>query len=194
MKLPLGAEGAFYVGGAMDGKGFVAEWDGGQPEWVVLDDALYITGIALGRDGDLWAAGYTVNEAYLARLRDSDLSVIERTTFGGSSKDAAWGIALTASGDPVIAGTTNSPDLPIAPDVLQPRHAGKDDAFLAVFTGGAFRATYLGDGDPNSVGFDGDIIAVDAEGNIWLAGITGPDDARANGFLASVSADLTTLR
>ena len=190
----LSKDGTLYAGGAMDGKGFVAAWSGGRPKWVILEDALYITGIATTASGSLWASGYTHDKAYLAKLSAPDLKVLQRTTFGGSGKDAAWGVALTQDGNPIIAGTSNSPDLPARSNAHQPRHGGADDAFLAIFENGAFYATYLGDRHPNAAGMDGNIIAVDADGHIWLAGITGPDGDRANGFIASISADLTSLR
>lgn len=131
----------------------------------------------------------------------------QATYFGGEGDDRILALAVERSGDVVVAGSTNSGNLPATRDGAQPGYAGgRQDGFVARFTGdlrGFGQASYLGArGDDAIV-----TMSLDASGDIFVAGsTTSPDfpgvggaaQARyaggADGFIARLSADLRTLR
>jgi hypothetical protein len=97
-----------------------------------------------------------------------DPILIYSTYLGGSGFDFATSIAVDAAGDAYVAGGTTSPDFPTV-NALQTSNTG-ETPFVAKFNaqGSALvYSTYLGGGGyANS-------IAVDATGDIYLAGETG---------------------
>lgn len=185
-----------------------------------------LTGIVLDRAGGIYAAGSTnspdfpvkdlvqnalagPSDLFLTRLALPSLEMTFSTFFGGSGEDSGWGIALDMRGNPVMAGITNSVDLPGATASYQPRNRGKRDAFIASIDmrhGREIRSTYFGGSNDDESGYDGGDIKVDRHGNVWLAGITYSDDlptrnagqprfggGNGDGFVAAFSADLTKL-
>ena len=84
------------------------------------------------------------------RLRDGDLSfvlgtydrsepltidpVLSYSTYlGGNGGDAAYGIALDASGDAYLTGTTASANFPVTSTTLQAANSGGGDVFITKF-------------------------------------------------------------
>ena len=83
-------------------------------------------------------------------------------------------VAADAQGNIYVAGQTSSPTLPATANALQPSLNGPSDAFIAKFSaGGALLwATYFGgSADDAATG-----VAVDAAGNVLVAGITRSQD------------------
>ena len=100
-------------------------------------------------------------------------------SFGGSGKDSGWGIAVDPRGNPVVAGITDSLDLPGTAGSYQPVNRGKKDAFVASFQlrhGRRIRATYFGGASDDESGYDGGNVKVDRDGNVWFVGTTYSDD------------------
>jgi hypothetical protein len=93
--------------------------------------------------------------------------------FGGSREETVSALAIDARGAVYITGSTTSTDLPTV-DPIQAEHGGgfSRDGFLAVLHPQTLEpvfATYLGgSGIPEEVRG----VAVDAQGNIYVAGIT----------------------
>src|SRR5947208_15293465 len=131
------------------------------------------------------------------------------TFFGGNGDDSGWGIAIDRSGNPVVAGITDSMDLPRTSGAYQHANGGKEDAFLASFRGRHLRdirATYFGGSNDDESGYDGGDVNVDRRGNIWIAGITLSTDlptrnapqpqfggGNGDGFVAAFTPDLRNL-
>jgi uncharacterized protein (TIGR03437 family) len=105
------------------------------------------------------------------------------TYLGGSSNDTVHAIAVDTQGSVYLAGETVSPDFPVTPGALQQKHAGVPGNDCSIFTGcympDAFvtkldasgkivYSTYLG-GSGYDVAY---AIAVDAQGNAYVAGTT----------------------
>ena len=98
------------------------------------------------------------------------------TYFGGSdegslSYDAAYALAADEAGNVWVAGRARTKNFPVTEDARQKNLEGEYDAFLAKFSssGELLYATYLGgDGDDEA-----NALAVDAAGNVWVAGGTG---------------------
>jgi Beta-propeller repeat/HYDIN/CFA65/VesB-like, Ig-like domain len=105
------------------------------------------------------------------------------TYLGGSSGDAGYGIAVDQSGNVYVAGSTSSPDFPTA-SPEQAADGGSADAFVSKLdpTGTTLLySTYLGGN-----GFDqANAIAVDASGNVYVAGSTASTDFPTAGALQS---------
>jgi hypothetical protein len=99
-------------------------------------------------------------DAFVAKLNPAGSALVYSTYFGGSGTDIARGIAVDASGNAYIAGSTTSTDLPTV-NALQAANAGGTDAFVAKLnsTGSALLyATYLGgsgDDQANGIALEG---------------------------------------
>jgi hypothetical protein len=152
----------------------------------------YLTGLALDGRGGLFAVGFTkskdfpamhaiqrelrgVSDLFLARFTVPSLTPTFSTFFGGSGEDAGWGVTVDRRGNPVVAGTTDSNDLPSTGKTYQPSNKGGQDAFVTKFEGKGYRkvrSTYFGGTKDDFSGHDGDDVKVDSGGNIWLVGGT----------------------
>ena len=185
-----------------------------------------LTGIAIDGKGGVFGVGYTksddfrtlhpiqsrlrgTSDLFLTRLSISELAVTFSTYLGGSGDDSGWGVAVDPSGTPIVAGITNSRDLPASGDAFQLTARGGLDAFVARFDEAGYetvRLTYFGGAQDDSSGYDGEVIKVDPAGNIWLAGLTSSRDlavrdamqeryggGATDGFIAVFSSRLTDL-
>ena len=186
----------------------------------------YLTGLALDGRGGLFAVGFTkskdfptvhpiqgslrgVSDLFLTRFAISSLTPTFSTFFGGSGDDSGWGVTVDRSGNPIVAGTTDSKDLPISPGAYQRTNEGGQDAFLAKFEDKGYRkvrSTYFGGTKDDFSGHDGDDVKVDSDGNVWLVGGSMSIDLPTrdafqpqygggdlDGFLAAFSPDLGNL-
>ncbi len=99
------------------------------------------------------------------------------TYYGGSSPDYGRALAVTRSGDIVLAGETNSTTAIATAGVHQETNGGVWDAFVAVFTGTGTRlwGTYYG-GEGSDFGH---ALAVTSGGDIVLAGESTSENAIA---------------
>ena len=146
------------------------------------------TGIALDSSNNVYLAGYTSStdfpttsgafqvanngdtDAFLAKLNATGSSLVYSTYLGGSGIDYGRGVAVDASGDAFITGSTQSTDFP----TMRPLQVGLDggsDAFLAEFdpTGASLLySTYLG----GSGADEALAIALDGSGLPYIAGYT----------------------
>ncbi|HMC98087.1 MAG TPA: SBBP repeat-containing protein, partial [Flavobacteriales bacterium] len=100
------------------------------------------------------------------------------TYYGGSDHDFGEATAVDAAGNVYVAGSTLS-DAAIASGGHQNDQAGSYDAFLAKFDASGTRlwATYYG-GPNDDFGYS---CAVDADGNVYLAGQTFSSSAITSG-------------
>ena len=99
------------------------------------------------------------------------------TYYGGTGYDEGHNVVTDASGNVYLTGITDSP-LGIASGGFQNTYAGTYDAYLVKFdaAGNRLWATYYGDISDD----DGQSIATDAAGNVYLAG-----DTRSTAGIAS---------
>ena len=184
-----------------------------------------LTGIAADHSGGIYAVGTSsspdfltleahvngfsgASKMFLTRLDKATLQPTFSRLFGGSGDDSGWGITVNNKGDVIVAGTTNSPDLPGSVTGFQNSRQGATDAFIAKFSSrnrGEVTTTYLGGKGEDTSGSDGDDIKVDRRGNIWVAGSTASPDfpllnalhtenfGKRDGFVAALSSDLSKL-
>jgi len=168
--------------------------------------------IALDGSGHLFVAGLTpstnfpgvtaasadsslegAQDGYVARL-DLDLSHLVSSFLGGEGDEVARGVAVNTSGDVYVVGETEAPDFP-GIGVQGPPADGVctdcsgtvgDDAFVARLTSDltAFTAaTFLGGTNSES----GEAIALDAAGNLYVAGHTLSEDFPGIGVQGSAA-------
>lgn len=146
-------------------------------------------------------------DAFVAKLNAAGSQLIYATLLGGAQDDQGNGIALDASGDAYVIGSTSSANFP----TLNPSQSALGEgtcsstcsnAFVSVLNpqgSGLVYSTYLGGSGPDY----GQAVAVDAAGNAYVAGSTGSSNfpvvggafqgvyagtgASGNGFVAKVS-------
>ena len=135
---------------------------------------IYLTGQTLSDDFPLVNAFQSVNkgngDAFVAKLNPAGSAIIFSTFLGGTSTEAPSSIKLDQSGNICVGGATASSDFPVV-NPVQGTPQGGFDSFVTKFnsTGSALIfSTYLGgSADDFAAG-----PAVDAAGNIYMAGTT----------------------
>src|SRR5579883_1160242 len=111
------------------------------------------------------------------------------TYYGGTKADYGGGIATDISGNIFITGSTYSTNFPVTAGAFQTNLAatnpGQGNAFIVKFSGAGQQlwATYYG----GSSYEDGNAIATDSSGNVFITGMTGSSD-----FPVTAGADQTT--
>jgi hypothetical protein len=114
-------------------------------------------------------------DAFVSKLNASGSALLYSTYLGGSDYDAGFALAVDASGDAYVIGTTGSPNFPTTPDAFQATLHGSGSAFVSKLNGAGsalLYSTYLGG---RSVDY-GRAAAVDASGNAYVTGLTGSSD------------------
>ncbi len=159
-----------------------------------------LTGIAIA-EKSVFVTGYTESsdfplvrslqprlggssDAFLVALQNDLESITFSTYLGGSGDDSAWGVALDPEGNPVVAGITNSDDLPVTDGALQKRRGGQADAFLMKLDKSGQKvllSTYYGGSGLDHAGYDGGDLAVSSKGTIWMVGLTNSHDLMVPG-------------
>ncbi len=153
--------------------------------------------IAVNHAGDAYVTGYTHSadfpttddsfqpyyagtafsaNAFVARLNRRGRDLIYSTYLGGNNNDYANAIALNHAGEAFITGTTASANFPITSGAFQEAFSGASGvAFVSKLSPRGRRlvySTFLG----GSKGDSGNDIAVDRDGNAYVAGNTGSSD------------------
>ncbi len=120
--------------------------------------------------------GGGTSDAFAAKINAAGSALVYSTFLGGSGADAAFAIAVDASGSAFIAGNTSSTNFPVSASAFQANNAGGfNDAFVAKLSpsGSALAfSTYLGGSNAETANG----IALDAAGNVYVAGNTGSLD------------------
>jgi hypothetical protein len=148
------------------------------------------SGVAVDAAGAAYVAGQTASsdfptvnpiltdaagtDAFVFKLNPNGAGPVYSTYFGGNGEDRAHGIAIDDSGRAYLVGMTSSNNIPFVSQI-QPLPGGSGDAFLVKVNaaGSAFPSfSYLG-GTAAEVG---EGIAVDSQGNIYLAAQTSSSD------------------
>jgi hypothetical protein len=111
------------------------------------------------------------NDAFLAKLNAAGAALAYSTVLGGTASDGDAGVAVDASGNAWLTGTTSSVDFPVSADAADPSFNGTADAFISEVNaaGSALPySTYLG-GSQSDSGID---VALDTGGNPYVTGQT----------------------
>ncbi len=193
-----------FSGGNESGDAFVAVLDnslstlkastylgGSDNEWRISIQALesgevLVSGETESSDFPTTADAYdrslnVIKDVFISRF-DKDLSILEVSTlFGGSRLDEALDIELSASGEIVIVGYTESMDLPVtAGSHRQEWSGGKRDGFAAKFSSDLsvlVASTFFGGSAVDMARG----LALDRGGNIYITGNTTSRDFPVTG-------------
>ncbi len=114
-------------------------------------------------------------DAFVARLNPQGGALLYSTYLGGNGPEGGFNIAADTAGNAYVTGITFSPNFPTTPGAFKTTPAGEGDAFVTKLNaqGAApVYSTFLGGSD----GDHGVAIAVDAEGNAYVTGITNSTD------------------
>jgi len=149
-------------------------------------------GIAVDASGDAYVTGWTMSSdfpttagalqpalaaaanndnAFVTELNATGSALVYSTFLGGTGNDFGNGIAVDASGEAYVTGSTQSTNFPTA-NPLQSTYGGGQDAFVAKLNAAGSSlvySTYLG----GSGGDMGSGIALDSAGNAYVTGTTG---------------------
>jgi hypothetical protein len=155
-----------------------------------LDDEGY--GIAVDAEGNAYVTGTTASpnfptttgalrnfiggktDAFVVKLSPTGAALSYSTYLGGSGYEEGFGIAVNASGNAYVTGTTTSTDFSTTSGVMQSILKGPIDAFVTKLSpngNAATYSTYLG-GSAADIGFG---IALDAAGD--RTSVTGVTDS-----------------
>ena len=110
-------------------------------------------------------------DAFVARLSGNLKTLAQATYVGGNGSDFGRGVALDAAGNVLVAGFTDSTNLPGTTGGAQPANGGSYDGFVARLSSNLAtleKATYLGGADYERV----TAIALDPAGNVFITGYT----------------------
>ncbi|MCI0681621.1 MAG: SBBP repeat-containing protein, partial [Gemmataceae bacterium] len=141
----------------------------------------YVTGLASGAasvgfpttPGAFQAAGRLGFDVFVTKLNATASGMIYSTLLGGAGTDYGLDIAVDAAGNAAVTGLTSSSDFPLVDPVqasLGNFAAATQDAYITRLnaTGTPYYSTYLGGtGDDRGQG-----LALDAFGNVYVAGLT----------------------
>ena len=182
----------FLGGGDSDGLDAVA---------VGADDSVYVAGHTLSVDLPTTAGAFDetfngfgsgADDAFVARLSNEG-RVLEYATFlGGTDGQSFLGefasdLALSASGEAYVVGTTTASDFPVTVGALSESRRGPQDGFVLKLSAAGdalVYSTYLGGSNAENVRG----LAVDSTGQAYLAGDSSSIDfpVTANAFDASL--------
>ncbi len=136
------------------------------------------------------ADGGAASDAFVTKLDRSGATLGWSTYFGGSGTDAAYAMAVTFEGEIVLAGETDSTDLPTAASDCPMRlPQGGRDAFVARFShaGAAMWAAYLGGSEADR----GNGVALGASGDVYVGGTTDSWNLPVSGGALRTAAEST---
>lgn len=135
-------------------------------DWPIAGNAAQTT---FGGDVDSFVAVVDPNAGGAASLFYS-------TYFGGSGRETAKALAVSASGRIAVGGSTAGENVPFVTGGAQPNKRGGIDIFLFTINssaaGGFSYATYLGGAGTDTIS----AIVWDASERVWFTGNTGSED------------------
>ena len=152
-----------YLGGTGDDIGYgIAADDSG---------AVYVVGETNSIDFPLSGGAFLYGgdkDVFVTKLEGN--SLVYSTYMGGSGEDRAFGIALSASGEAHLVGSTTSSNFPTQ-DAAYSSPRGLHDAFMTTLNSsgnGLEYSTYIG-GTSYDLGYD---LALDNAGAVYITGMT----------------------
>jgi hypothetical protein len=175
-----GSGGELGAGIAVDSSGcaYVTGFTGSGSSYPAVNAFQDSRGIGAGESG----TESDFFDAFVTKLAANGASLVYSTYLGGKAYDEGRGIAVDASGAAYVVGYTNG-GFPTQ-NPYQASRAGSYDTFITKFAGNGTTlsySTYLG-GTQDDYGFR---IAIDADGNAAVVGLTTSGFPTVNAYQAS---------
>jgi Beta-propeller repeat len=125
--------------------------------------------------GGVYTANQGGQDGFIAKLTAAGTAIVYSSYLGGAASDHIGAVAVNSSGNAFVTGSTFSTNFPVS-HAVQPNTGGNEDAFVTELLpggNGLVFSTYLG-GSSGTAGLpeQGQAIAVDSAGNIYVAGTT----------------------
>ncbi len=172
---------------------------------------VFVTGNTGSKDFPATSGVYTIahnggnDDAFVSKLNSGLTSLLASTFLGGNSNDYGKSIVLDGGGNVYVTGETVSPNFPTTAGAYDTAGNGRWDVFVSKFNSeltSLLASTFLG-GISNDYGKS---IAIDAGGNVYVAGTThstdfpttaGVCDTSSHGdgnvFVSKLNSGLTSL-
>ena len=118
---------------------------------------------------------FQVGDAFITKLNSDASGLVFSTFIGGSSGEVAYAMAVDASGSTYITGSTVSTDFPTTTGAFDTLHNGSSDTFITKLNSAGDQlvySTFFG----GSLGDIGRSVAINGQGEAFIAGITGSSD------------------
>jgi len=160
-----------YLGGSSDERGNSIALDGAGDAYIAGQTSSSNFPTTAGVLQPVYGGGG--NKVFVTKLGPAG-ALVYSTYLGGSGADVGTGIAVDASGDAYVTGSTVSSNFPTV-NAFQPTSHGNNEAFVSKLNppGSALvYSTYLGGGSDDL----GTGIAVDAGGSAYVTGRTNSGD------------------
>jgi Beta-propeller repeat len=144
---------------------------------LALDSAgnVYVTGSTLSLDFPHTPGAFKTvsdgNDGFVTKLNPTGSALLYSTFIGGSGPDGVSGIALDASGNAFLTGTTGSQDFPTTVGAVDSASNGGVDAYVAELSADGstlLYGTYLGGADSDNA----NDIALGPAGSVYVTGQT----------------------
>lgn len=145
--------------------------------------ALFIAGDTKSVDFPVRVGSYDLThngdvDTFATKVDATGGLLVYSTYIGGSLGDFGHGVVVDAAGNAYITGGTKSVDYPVTPGSFDPTHNGQGDCFVTRLNDKGTALDYStfvgGVAEEGSLGGQG--IAVDAAGNVYVAGFAGSPD------------------
>jgi hypothetical protein len=118
--------------------------------------------------------GERSGDGFVAKINPDGSKLLYSTYLGGTKGDLAVDVKADDEGNAYVVGSTSSQDFPLS-NPMQPKLLGESDAFLTKISPDGSRLIYstlLGGSSGDSV----EELALDGQGNVYVAGSTGSQD------------------
>jgi roadblock/LC7 domain-containing protein len=158
-----------YLGGS--------DFDAGHAIAVDASRNVYVTGTTGSADFPVTAGAFQTAiagsyDVFVTKLNAAGSALVYSTYLGGTNYDEAGGLAVDASRNVYVTGTTVATNFPVTSGALQTALTGFSDAFVTKLNAAGSAlvySTYLGGSDSESAAG----IALDTSGNVYVTGGTG---------------------
>jgi len=119
---------------------------------------------------------FTYGDGFILKLNNNLSTLLASTLIGGSLGDSAGSLALDGGGNVYVTGGAQSADFPTTPGAYDNKHSGIFISKLNSSLNILIASTFIGGSELDSASS----LALDGNGNVYIAGCTGSSDYPAS--------------